>query len=388
MRNIKYLPALALCLVLFSGCAGGNRNLWVQTEQGRSYLDDRGKCVTGWYEISGRYYYFDQNGFLATGWQESGSKRFYIDPDGTLASGWRILDGQNRHLDKDGQYSTGWVEISGHNCYFSADGTPASGLTVADGKTYFLNVNGVPTTGWVETGGKRLYFGADGAMQTGWVKDGAQEYYFYQDGTMAVGEVEIAGVRCHFAPNGQRVILVNPWNSLPADLTIELVQADETHQISAECHAALMQMLSDCAAAGHDPELRSTYRTTAYQELLHENKVEYYLERDYPEAEARALAATVVAVPGTSEHQLGLAADIADRQFKDLTDEQANTATQKWLMKHCWEYGFILRYPKGKSDITGIIYEPWHYRYVGVEMAKEITESGLTLEEYLGATQS
>ena len=80
--------------------------------------------------------------------------------------------------------------------------------------------------------------------------------------------------------------------------------------------------------------------------------------------------------------------DIADREFKDLTDEQANTATQKWLMKHCWEYGFILRYPKGAMDKTGIIYEPWHYRYVGVEMAKEITESGLTLEEYLGASQT
>ena len=74
--------------------------------------------------------------------------------------------------------------------------------------------------------------------------------------------------------------------------------------------------------------------------------------------------------------------------FRDLTDEQANTATQQWLMTHCWEYGFILRYPKGTTNHTGIIYEPWHYRYVGLEMAKEITESGLTLEEYLGATQN
>ena len=94
-------------------------------------------------------------------------------------------------------------------------------------------------------------------------------------------------------------------------------------------------------------------------------------------------AATVVAKPGTSEHQIGLALDIVSYDYQELDDEQMNTPEQKWLMEHCWEYGFILRYPQDKAAITGIIYEQWHYRYVGKEAAKEIYEQDLTLEEYL-----
>ena len=95
-----------------------------------------------------------------------------------------------------------------------------------------------------------------------------------------------------------------------------------------------------------------------------------------------------VAVPGTSEHQLGLAVDIIDSNYGYLDDYQASMPTQKWLMEHCWEYGFILRYPEGTTEITGIIYEPWHYRYVGVEVAMEMKQLGVTLEEYLGAVQN
>ena len=99
--------------------------------------------------------------------------------------------------------------------------------------------------------------------------------------------------------------------------------------------------------------------------------------------EAEEMAATVVARPGTSEHQLGLAVDIVDSRSYSLTDYQATLPAQKWLMAHSWEYGFILRYPDDKTDVTGIIYEPWHYRYVGKELAKELYNAGLTLEEYL-----
>ncbi|MBR2807404.1 MAG: M15 family metallopeptidase, partial [Oscillospiraceae bacterium] len=87
---------------------------------------------------------------------------------------------------------------------------------------------------------------------------------------------------------------------------------------------------------------------------------------------------------GTSEHQLGLALDIVDTNERQLNSTQANNATQQWMMENCWKYGFILRFPEDKEDITGIIYEPWHYRYVGKEAAKEITEQGVCLEEYLG----
>ena len=92
----------------------------------------------------------------------------------------------------------------------------------------------------------------------------------------------------------------------------------------------------------------------------------------------------MVAYPGTSEHQLGLALDIVDVSYQQLDTEQENTPVQQWLMKNSWKYGFVLRYPADKSDITGIIYEPWHYRYVGKEAAAEIYENKLCLEEYLG----
>ena len=107
-----------------------------------------------------------------------------------------------------------------------------------------------------------------------------------------------------------------------------------------------------------------------------------YLLNDDKE-EAAKIAATVVAYPGTSEHQLGYAVDIIDTQLWKLEQEQENLAAQQWLMANSWEYGFILRYPNGKTDSTGIIYEPWHYRYVGPEVARELHESGMTLEEYL-----
>ena len=105
----------------------------------------------------------------------------------------------------------------------------------------------------------------------------------------------------------------------------------------------------------------------------------------YSQAEAEELAAKVVAVPGTSEHQLGLAVDIVSTDYYVLDESQATTKTQQWLMEHCWEYGFILRYPDDKSEITGIIYEPWHYRYVGTAVSLPLRDSGLCLEEYLGA---
>ena len=105
----------------------------------------------------------------------------------------------------------------------------------------------------------------------------------------------------------------------------------------------------------------------------------------YSYEEALKVAATISAIPGTSEHQLGLAVDIIDTKLWALEEEQADLPGQQWLMEHCHEYGFILRYPTGTTDITGIIFEPWHYRYVGMDIAREIPERGITLEEYLGA---
>ena len=94
-----------------------------------------------------------------------------------------------------------------------------------------------------------------------------------------------------------------------------------------------------------------------------------------------------MAVPGTGEHELGLAADLMDESYPYLDEEQENTPTQRWLMENSWRYGFILRYPNGSTEITGILYEPWHYRYVGRGPAEEICRMGVTLEEYLLARE-
>lgn len=182
------------------------------------------------------------------------------------------------------------------------------------------------------------------------------------------------------------LILVNPWNPVPDGYIdeVELVEVVKGYFVDARCAKALKQMLADCRAAGHTPYICSAYRTMATQEKLFNNMVKTYKGRGYSDKKARELAAKEVAIPGTSEHHLGLAVDIPCQTHPVLDDSQANTATQKWLMANCYKYGFILRYPKGKTDITGIFWEPWHYRYVGVEAATEITERGITLEEYLG----
>lgn len=119
------------------------------------------------------------------------------------------------------------------------------------------------------------------------------------------------------------------------------------------------------------------------QITLYNRQVSQWLNRGYSQAEAEAKAATVVARPGTSEHHVGLAADVLGSGYASLEESFENTPAFAWLKAHCAEYGFILRYPKEKEDITGVIYEPWHYRYVGVEAATEIMRRGITLEEYL-----
>ena len=134
------------------------------------------------------------------------------------------------------------------------------------------------------------------------------------------------------------------------------------------------------------PVICSAYRPREYQERLYQAEVERWLARGCSLDSAIAEAGKSVAIPGTSEHQLGLAVDIVDVNNQHLDESQERTEVQKWLMEHSWEYGFILRYPTGKSEIAGIIYEPWHYRYAGREDAEQIHALGVCLEEYLERT--
>ena len=182
--------------------------------------------------------------------------------------------------------------------------------------------------------------------------------------------------------------LVNPWNPLPEDYSVEVIpvgewQVGEDQEIAVICADALLRMIADCQEAGYRPYICSSYRTQAMQEGLFYNKLVRVASMGYSWDDAPGIAAQSVATPGTSEHQLGLAADIIDSEYTYLDEGQERTGTQRWLMENAWRYGFILRYPNGTTDITGIIYEPWHYRYVGERFAKDIYEKGVTLEEYI-----
>lgn len=180
-----------------------------------------------------------------------------------------------------------------------------------------------------------------------------------------------------------RLILVNPWHHLPEGYTVETTSLTNGESVDSRCYQALMDMLEDCRQAGGTPIVCSSYRPHEKQVTLFENQVSPLMAAGMTREEAEKEAGTVVAVPGTSEHELGLAVDICDTNNQLLDASQADTPTQKWLMAHCWDYGFILRYPENKSGVTGIIYEPWHYRYVGTDAAAQIRDRGICLEEYL-----
>ena len=185
------------------------------------------------------------------------------------------------------------------------------------------------------------------------------------------------------AKNNGLLTLVNMSHTLPADWTVDLVELRNDQSIDRRAYDGLQKMMDDAIAEGLDPLICSSYRTNETQERLYTNKKNSYLEQGYSEDDATALAATWVAYPGTSEHQLGLTVDICSIGNQELDSSQEDTATQQWLMANCYKYGFILRYPADKSDITEISYEPWHYRYVGVEAATEMYQKHLCLEEYL-----
>ena len=182
-------------------------------------------------------------------------------------------------------------------------------------------------------------------------------------------------------------LLVNLWNPLPEQYTVKLEKLDNGLQIAAEARPALEKMLSDCEAAGMDVAVCSAYRTESTQNRLYQNKIARLRAAGYSREEALAEAGRWVAPPGTSEHQTGLAVDLMATDYPVLDEKQAQTEEQQWLMEHCWEYGFILRYPTDKSSVTGIGYEPWHYRYVGQETAASIYERGLCLEEYIAVPE-
>lgn len=180
------------------------------------------------------------------------------------------------------------------------------------------------------------------------------------------------------------LILVSAAQPLPEDQAPELKTIQGSFKMETTAADGMIAMLS---AAKEEASISllvvSSYRPQARQKQLFENKVKEFLNLGHARDEAERLAAARVARPGTSEHNTGLAADVVTPQYQSLNAGFAKTEAAKWMKENCARFGFILRYPEDKQEITGIIFEPWHFRYVGVEHAEKIMEHGICLEEYL-----
>ena len=180
------------------------------------------------------------------------------------------------------------------------------------------------------------------------------------------------------------LILVDAEHSVPADWEIEFVSLRGGEKVDRRIIDPLQAMFDACRADGLLPIVYSGYRSQETQQKIYDRNLAKNLADGYSAEEAEALTRQWVSLPGTSEHQLGLAVDIDSEDPEQCSDE----AVWAWLLEHCAEYGFILRYPADKTDITGIGYEPWHFRYVGREAAQTIMSEGITLEEYLSRAEN
>lgn len=365
---------------------------WLSVEGQKYYFEPaQGLMCTGWQALDGKRYYFDENGALHTGWLDDGDSRYYLAEDGTVCTGWLDADQERYYLSDDGVMRTGWLDTDQGRYYLGDDGAMHMGwLETAEGRfylaedgrmhtgwldtdqgRYYLNETGNPHIGWLDAEDERYYMNETGVMYTGWLDWEEERYYLRDDGTMARGRVSIDGVNHYFSAAGKYVLVVNKWNPVPEDYEPELVKVGNW-RVSAECAQALEEMMAACRKAGYSVQINSAYRSEDAQRKLWNKRYNGYISSGYSKDKATQLVQSSVADPGTSEHHLGLAVDLG-----------SGSATYAWLEKHSWEYGFHLRYPEGKTEQTGIVYEPWHFRYLGKELAKELYDTGLTVEEYM-----
>ena len=183
------------------------------------------------------------------------------------------------------------------------------------------------------------------------------------------------------------MVLVNHTNKMPDNYTFETKECGSQTSVNNTLQKvacdAFLEMQKAAAADGVTVWMQSGYRSVKYQTGLYERKTKYFTDQGYDEATAKEKAAAIVNPPGYSEHNCGLAADLNSPEHTGLDEGFENTTAFRWLCEHAAEYGFILRYPKGAEAQTEITYEPWHWRYVGVENAQKINASGLCFEDYI-----
>ena len=364
---------------------------WLSLDQKQYYFDQDGVMQTGWVKTEEGRYYLSEDGVVTAGWTDTPEGRFYMNEQGLVVENWQAADGIWSYRNADGSLYTGWMDIIGGKCYFDEKGIMQTGLVTINKSIYYFNEYGLMQTGWLELSGKEYYLREDGTACVGWLRNDEGVYYFdeaaarvlgwlsseegrfylNEDGSQHTGFVEIDGVARYFNASGEYIPLINPWNPVPEDYELNLVTL-EGHKLDMSCKDALAAMMKDCRADGISCVINSAYRNINTQTYLWNNRYNDFISKGYSAEEAKKLTWQKVAYPGTSEHHTGLAIDI-----------NGSDGMYQWIQEHSWEYGFIVRYPENKIDITGIMYEPWHIRYVGKETAEQIYQSGLCMEEFL-----
>lgn len=186
-----------------------------------------------------------------------------------------------------------------------------------------------------------------------------------------------------FDKSDWKLLLINKEHTIPDDYTFTLGTIKGSMKCDERILGPLTEMFTAAAQDGINLVVCSPYRDISRQEYLFDRKMKFYIGRGYSYIDAYKEASSVVTVPGASEHQIGISLDIICDTYSQLNEGFGDTVAGRWLMDNAHRYGFILRYPKDKEEITGIIYEPWHYRYVGVEAATIIHEKNICLEEFI-----
>lgn len=344
---------------------------WLTLKGATYYFNDQGQRQAGWLDLEGSRYLLDDSGKMLTGWQEKDGGKYYLSANGEMLTGWQNVDGAQRYFDPDGKLHTGWLTTVLGKYYLDEQGIVVHGWLELEDGTYYMNENGLPVTGELELDGHKYLFNPDGTAYEGWLTKENDRYYYLPGGKMAIGRVELDGKNYHFSSQGKYVLLVNYENPVPEDYKATIVSYSGI-QVEKETRDQLKKMVQAGNAKGCVFQMNYGYRSFETQQSIWNKRYKAYLNAGYTPEKALERTAQEVSKPGYSEHQTGMALDIGN-----------SWKTYNFMADHGWKYGFIIRYPDGKQDFTGITYEPWHVRYVGVELATELHELDMCLEEYM-----
>ncbi len=401
----------------------------------RYYISDDGELPpAGSYRaLDSRFFVFDQTGLTVDGFYEEGSLRFCIDSAGRPQQDIRTYKGETVFFMKDGSLYTGFVKKNDVKLFFR-DGVTKEDIFKFNGKVYCSLANGRLFTGWKADDRFTYYFTEDGSAATGMVKIGDHYYCFDDDGRMVFGFQTVGDDIYYFdttsghmvtdtqidnyliGPDGRcskrPVKLIGVFTSRYGYVKSAVIEypldnddwelvcvnakykvgTDVDNKVTLKTVAGSAERMDSRAAYWYDKMYAaakkdgiiltpvSGYRSYEDQMRLFYIFVDEYMAEGKTGYESEKLSLTRRMAPGSSEHNLGICMDIVTASS---SSNFQNTAEYRWLSANAADYGFILRYPYDKQDITGVQFEPWHWRYVGVKNARAIKDSGKCLEEYL-----